>query len=234
MSRIGTNGCWKKTPKGWRYICNYDDQKVTDQCLKPSLQVVSLNTTHVSSTISVAWQCIIAFVTSPTDLRNLAATCRSLYKLVESELGWSYLIRTKFGYHIWLRHVRQIFHPQNNQQINLHADIEMMEISELLHRCAIIPATFLLNRAEGYGTPVSRAILRSYQYHLETEVSNCTVYIDPSQYIFRWCVSFKHIHSEHLSDAQRRTIPLTKLIYFYLTDQRHVPVVNFSIIYPRE
>jgi hypothetical protein len=153
---------------------------------------------------------------------------------VESELGWSYLIRMKFGYHLWLSYVRQIFHRQNNQQINLHAAIETMGKSELVHKCAILPAAFLLNRAESYSTPVERAILCSYQYNLEIEVSNFTDYIDPSQYIFRHCVSFKHIHNEHLSNSQRRIIPLAKPIYFYLADQRHVPVVTCIIMRPRE
>jgi hypothetical protein len=228
MSRIGTNVRWKKTAKGWRYIYNDDDRKVINRCLEQSLQVAPLNIKPE------VWQCVLAYITSPTDLQNLAATCQFLYELVENKLGWSYLIRTKFGHRLWLHHVRQIFNRQRNQQINLHADIETMGKIELLNECAIIPATFLLNRTGDQIMVVKRAILRSYRYYLEIQVSKRTVYMVPSEFIFRQFVSFKNIHSEHLTDTQRRTVPLTKLIYFYLTDQRHVPVVNFSMIYTRE
>jgi hypothetical protein len=227
MSRIGIHGRWKKTAKGWQYIYNHDDSKVINRCLEGSLQVASLNTTPV------IWECVLAYVTSPTDLRNLAATCRSLHELAESELGWSYLIRTKFGYRLWLRYIRHIFHRQNNQQIDLQADIETMTEIEIFNECATIPRTFLLNRIEHHNLPVTRAIIRSYRYHLKTAVPTCPVYIYQSEYIFRHLVLFKTIHMERLSDEQRRTVPLTKLIYFYLADRRQHPVVDFSMICPR-
>jgi hypothetical protein len=140
----------------------------------------------------------------------------------------------KFGYRLWLRHVRQMFYQQNNQQIDFHLDIETMDRLEVAHQCATIPTTFLLNRVGDDIISVRRAILRSYRYHLETEVFKHTVYMAVSEYIFRHFVSFKNVHSEHLSDAQRQTVPLTKLIYFYLSDQRRISFVNFSTIYPRE
>jgi hypothetical protein len=234
MSRKGPNGYWEKTIRGWQHISYDGDGKMSNRRLKPWLRISSLKCIHVGSTMFVAWQCVITYITSPNDLRNLAATCRSLNKLVENESCWSHLIRTKFGNTLWLRHVRQIFYSQNNQQIDLHDDIETMENDKLIHKCVYLPADFLFNRAEDYSKPLIRTILRSYQYYLEKEISNRIVYIDPSQFIFRWCVSFNHVHIEHLTNAQRRTVPLTKLIYFYLADQRYVPVVNFDIIRPRE
>jgi hypothetical protein len=204
---------------------------MANQRLEPSLQVVSLSTAHVSSTDPVVWQRVISYITSPTDLHNLSVTCRSLYQLAESKLGWSYLIRTKFGHRLWLRYVRQMFHPWNNQQIDLHADIETMEKTEVVRECAKIPATFLLNRPRDEIMPLTRAILRSYRYHLQIDVSKCIVYKASSENVFRPLVSFTNVYIDRLKDAQRRTIPLTKLIYFYLADQRRVSVVNFDIIY---
>lgn len=183
MSWIGNNGCWKKTVKGWRYICNDDDQKATNRYWERSLKVASLYTTYASSTISITWECIIAYITSPTDFRNLAATCRFLHKLLESELGWSCLIRTKFGHRLWLRHVQQIPYRQNNPQINLYADIETMEEIEVDQECVTISTTFLLNRVQDQIMPVTRATLHSCRYHLETEVSKHTFYIAPSEYL---------------------------------------------------
>jgi len=232
MNSIGTNGRWKKTSKGWRYICNDDNRKVNKRSLEPLVSVTPFNITHVRPTTPAVWECVIAYITSPTDLQNLAATCRSLYKLVESELGWTYLIRTKFGYRLWLRHVRQTFYQQNNQKINSHADLWTTEKIEIDRECATIPATFLRNTMGGELMPIIRPILRSYRYYLETQVSNHIVYMAPSEYAFRQFVSFTNIHSECLSVAQRRTVILTKLIYFYLADRRHVSVVDFSIIYP--
>jgi len=135
-------------------------------------------------------------------IENLAATCRSLHELVESELGWSYLIRTKFGHRLWLLYARQIFYQHSNQQIYLHVDFETMEHTEVAHECATIPATFLLNEAKDQIMPVTRVILRSYRYHLEVELSKDIVHIAPSEHIFRRLVSFNHVHSEYLSDTE--------------------------------
>lgn len=162
----------RKTIKGWQHI-SYKDENVSKQNLESLSQISSLKIIHVGSIIFVAWQCVIAYITSPKDLRNLAATCRLLNKLVESELGWSYLIRTKFGNTIWLRHVRQIF----NQQIDLHDDIESMESDELSNKCIYLPESFLHNRAEYYGKSIIRAILCSYRYYLEKEIFNHTAHI---------------------------------------------------------
>ena len=231
MNRIGINDRWKKTSKGWRYICNDDNRKVNNRFLEPLSPVTPFNTTHLHHTTPTVWECVIAYITSPTDLQSLAATCRSLYKLAESELGWTYLIRTKFGYRLWLHHVRQPYRRQNNQKINPHADIWTMEKTEIFRECATIPKTFLLNTTGDLRMPIIRSILRSYRYYLETQVSNHIVYMASSEYGFRQFVSFKSLHGEHLSVAQRRTVTLTKLIYFYLADRRHVSVVYFSIIY---
>jgi len=234
MNKIETNGCWELTAKGWQHICDHDERHVIINRRSEQSRQASLNTTHISPIEPQVWECVIAYINSPTDLRNLAATCRSLHKLVESELAWSYLIRTKFGYPLWLRHVRQIFYQQNNQQIDFHLDIETMERLEIAHQCATIPATFLLNRVGDDIIPLRRAILRSYRYHLEIEASKYTTNMAVPERVFRYLVSFTNIHSEHLSEAQRQTVPLTKLIYFYLTDQRRVPVVSFDILCLRE
>jgi hypothetical protein len=109
-----------------------------------------------------------------------------------------------------------------------------MERLEVAHQCATISTTFLLNRVGDDIIQIRRAILCSYRYHLETEVSKNIVCIAESARFFRSFVLFKNVHGEHLSDAQRQTVPLTKLIYFYLSDHRRISVVNFSIIYPRE
>jgi hypothetical protein len=233
MNRIGTYGRWKKTSKGWQYILNDDQRKVTSSCLERSLPVESLSTTRIiSPTTSEIWQCVMTQITSSKDLQNLAATCRSLYKLVDSELGWSYLIRTKFGYRLWLRYVRQMFHPQSNQQLNPHFDIDMMEKNEIIQECTTLPATFFLNRTGDQFILVKRAILRCYRYYLEKEASKDTIHITLSEYAFRPFVSFDDVHGERLNDVQRRTISLTKLIYFHLAERRHVPVIKFNMIYP--
>jgi hypothetical protein len=177
MNKIETNGCWEMTVNGWQHICNHDERRVIIHRRWEHSWQASFTTTHISPISPEVWTCIITYLTSPTDLTNLAATCRSLYKLVESELAWSYLIRTKFDYRLWLRHVRQIFYQENNQQIDFHDDIERMERLEVAHQCATIPTTFLLNRIGDDIIPVKRALLRSYRYHLETGVSNCTVYM---------------------------------------------------------
>jgi hypothetical protein len=118
MNKIETNGCWEMTAKGWQHICNHDERRVIINRRREQSWQASLTNTRISSITREVWECVIAYITSPTDLRNLAATCQSLYKLVESELAWSYLIRTKFGYRLWLRYVRQIFCQQNKQQID--------------------------------------------------------------------------------------------------------------------
>ena len=224
MSRISTNGHWGKTGKGWRYIYDGDDQEIADQIS---------STIGTSFTASVVWQCVVAYIASPRDLRNLAATCRSLYQLAESELAWSYLIRTKFGTRLWRRYVRLILQRPTERQIHLHTDIDKMEQIEAMRECATIPPSFLFNRADDYLTPITRAIIRSYRYFLATKSIEDIVYLHPSGYAFRQMVTFKNLPSEHLTDAQRQTAPLCKLLYFYLADERRLPVVDFSMIFPR-
>jgi hypothetical protein len=232
MSSIGTSGRWKKTTNGWRYFYNQDDRKVVNRYFKPLPQVIPLNNTSIDPIIPTVWECVLAYITSPTDLRNLAATCRYLYKLVESERSWTYLIRTKFGYRIWLRHVRQTFYRPIRQQIRLHTDIETMEKTEVRNECTTIPTTFLINRYGDQFMLLTRAILRSYRYYLEIQNSKEIVYTTSSECTFRRFVSFEAIHSGRLNDTQRQTVPLSKLIYFYLADRRHLPVVNFTTIHP--
>jgi hypothetical protein len=94
MSRKGPNGYWEKTIRGWKHISYDGDRKISNRRLKPWLRISSLKSIHEGSTMFVAWQCVITYMTSPKDLRNLAATCRSLNKLVENEPRWSNLIRT--------------------------------------------------------------------------------------------------------------------------------------------
>ena len=231
MSRIGYNGRWRKTTRAWRYSCNYEDPKVINRWVKPSLPVALLNIMPTCPTMPTVWRCVLPHITSSTDLRNLAATCRSLYQLVESELGWTALICRKFGFRLWLRHVRQMSHQRIHRSIDLHADIETMEKTEVLNECATIPRTFLLNTIGHQILPVTRVILRCYRYHLKTQVSQDIIYVAPSENSFRQFASFENIHSEHLSETQRRTVPLTKLIYFYLADRRQLPALDFSMIY---
>ena len=230
MSRIGTSGYWRKTEKGWRY--NFDGHDISDEFWNLSLDVACSNTADVSPTALVVWQCVMAHLSSWTDLRNLATTCRTLHCLLESELGWSYLIRTKFGNRLWRRYVRLIFQRPTEQKINLHTDIDTMQQTEVMRECAAIPFSFLFNRVSDYVTPVTRAVVRSYRYHLAAKNSQEIVYLPPSSYIFRQVVSFKNMRSERLTDAQRRKVPLSKLLYFYLVDWRRVPVVDFSMVFP--
>ena len=204
------------------------------KCARRHQASVPDDTRQVCPTTPVVWRCVLIYITSSMDLKNLAATCRSFHELVNTELGWSYLIRAKFGDRLWVRHVRQILHRPSDPRINLHADIETMEKSDVMGECATMPATFLLNKAGVQIMPVTRAIRRSYRYHLETTASKQIVYLAPSPYIVRQYVSFRNIRSEHLSDEQRQTVPLSKLLYFYLADRRQIPVVDFSMIYPRE
>lgn len=229
MSRKGPNGYWEKTIKGWHHIpYKNGHRKMPKANLKP------LESLDVGSRTYSVWQCVVGYITSLEDLQNLTRTCRSLHQLVESESCWSQFIRTKFGNTLWLRHVRRVFYPLYNQQLNCHDDIERMENDEIVDQCLKLPENFLRNRDEDYGKLVTRAILRCYRYCLEKVISNGIVYKDPPEFVFRWCVSFNNVHIEHLTDAQRRRVPLGKLTYFYLCDSRHVSVVNFDIIRPQE
>ncbi|CAF1211124.1 unnamed protein product [Adineta ricciae] len=109
-----------------------------------------------------------------------------------------------------------------------------MDRTAILREYDNIPTTFLFNKFAYDIMSIICAVIRCYRYNVTMNDVHYISFATP-QYRTRQSISFTNLSNQHLLTIQQReTISLTKLIYFYLDDQRHRSAMDFTIIYPSE
>ncbi|CAF1348363.1 unnamed protein product [Didymodactylos carnosus] len=157
-------------------------------------------------------------------ITSLSLTCRKLYFVINSDLFWSRLIYNQFGDKLRQRYLLDIFTSGTNDKSDMLASIET---KTLYDSCLYGKTTFSDRNPDNYYAYLKSCyLLNECNRYILNKLEPVKTKMCLSVNNFRSNIHYHQFKSEYLTCEYRSIIPLAKLMYFYLIDQKRVAATD--------